>query len=68
MLDDYEFDEDEDETLNEGMRQSSMLFAPPPIYEFTMEQFQKDFLNLGKLFLNPYKNFRIKGKSQKSHI
>ena len=66
MLDDYEFDEDEDETLNEGMRQSSMLFAPPPIYEFTMEQFQKDFLNLGKLFLNPYKNFRIKGKSQKS--
>ena len=41
--------------------------APRP-YKFTIEQFQIDFINLGKLYWNSEENFQIHEKIEKKYI
>ena len=42
--------------------------VPPRHYEFTIEQFQKDFINLGKLYWNSEQNFQINDNIEEKYI
>ena len=41
--------------------------APAP-YQFSIEQFEKDYINLGKLFWNSEKNYKITDKIEESNL
>ena len=55
---------DEEELLNDFLFED----VPPRHYEFTIEQFQKDFINLGKLYWNSEQNFQINDKIEEKYI